>query len=148
MSKRISFKGSLAEGLEEKIKLSTLNGKRGYKIIKFETMNSAPGAGSYETITKVYSKTQGSGSTTVDFTEGDLIAVNYIEDGGAVTNGPASTQTMIFDNEVFNQDIFVTTASTQGTNPTNYYIELETVALTDIQATQLTLKNLRNIASR
>ena len=35
-----------------------------------------------------------------------------------------------------------------GTHETNYYIELETVALSDSQSTQLTLKNLRTIASR
>ena len=146
MSKTLSFRGKIAEGLEERIKLSTIKGKRGYKITKFETMSTAIGNTNFETITKIYSKSQGSGSTTVDFTESDLLGVSYIEDNHDPAY-PSSVQ-IIFDNEVFNQDIYVTSAGHTGTTPTNYYIELETVALTDIQATQLTLKNLRNIASR
>ena len=51
MSKIISFRGILGEGLEEKIKLSTLKGKIGYKIIKFQVMNSSPGVAHYETTT-------------------------------------------------------------------------------------------------
>ena len=146
MSKIISFRGILGEGLEEKIKLSTLKGKIGYKIIKFEVMNSTPGVDHYETTTKVYSKAQGAGSTNIDFSESDLLAAAYVEDNNQSTY-PLS-QTVIFDNEIFNQDIFVNTASTQGTVPVNYFIELETVALSDIQSTQITLKSLRTIASR
>ncbi len=149
MSKKISFKGSIPEGLEERIKLATLNGKVGYRITKFLTMNGTPGAANYETTTKVYAKPQGSGTTGVDFTESDLLAVSYIEDASAITSvGASMTQSIIFDNEVINQDIYVTTASLTGTVATNYYIELETMALSDSQSTQLTLKNLRAIASR
>jgi len=149
MSKTLSFKGVLDEGLEERIKLATLNGKRGYRITKFHTMDRTPGAANYETTTKIYSKAQGSGSTGVDFTESDLLAASYIEDASAITSvGASMSNTIIFDNVVFNQDIFVNSASLTGTAGTNYYIELETIALTDVQATQLTLKNLRNIASR
>ena len=146
MSKTLSFRGKLDEGLEEKINLATLNGKTGYKITKFTTMSSTPGDGNFETITKIYSKAQGSGSTGVDFTEGDLLAAVFSEDDAHPAY--ATTQTIIFDNEIFNQNIYVSTASLTGTIPVNYYIELETVALTDIQSTQLTLKNLRTVASR
>ena len=55
---------------------------------------------------------------------------------------------IVFDNEVFNQDIYINTAATTGTIPVNYHIELETVALSATESTQLTLKNLRTIASR
>ena len=81
-----------------------------------------------------------------DFTESNLLAVAYMEDD----NGPQNpmSNVVIFDNEVFNQNIFVSAASRTGTVPANYYIELETIALSESQATQLTLKNLRNIASR
>ena len=147
MSKKLSYRGSIPEGLTERIKLATLNGKRGYRITKFQTLASAPGASDYETTTKIYSKKQASGSTGIDFTESDLLAVSYIEDNGDPAY-PGNQFLAIFDNEVFNQDIFVTTASVTGTNPTNYYLELETIALSDTQATQLTLKSLRTLASR
>ena len=147
MSKKLSFRGSLAPGDEERIKLSTMNGKTGYRIIKFQTINASPGAVDYETTTKVYSKPQGAGSTGIDFTESDLLAVSYIEDQHS-TDNPGNQYTAIFDNEVFNQDIYVNTASLTGSVDTNYYLELETIALSDTQTTQLTLKSLRQIASR
>ena len=155
MSKTITFRGILAEGLEQKIKLSTLDGKQGYKIVKFQTMSSLVGANEYETMTNDQKailedinnyQTQGAGSTGVDFSESDLLAASYIEDNPS--HAYPLSETIFFDNEVFNQDIFVNTASLTGTVPVNYYIELETVKLTDVQSTQLTLKSLRQIASR
>ena len=97
MSKKLSYKGILDEGLEERIKLSTLNGKTGYKITKFQVISNTPGAAEYETTVKIYSKPQGSGSTSVDFTESDLLAVAYIEDNP--THAYPISETIIFDNE-------------------------------------------------
>ena len=85
----------------------------------------------------------------MDFGESDLLAASYIEDASAITSvGASMAQTIIFTQEVFNQDIFVNTASLTGTVPTNFYLELETVDLSDTQSTQLTLKSLRQVASR
>ena len=145
MGKKLSFKGIIAEGLQERIKLATQNGKRGYKILKFQTISKTPGVNDYETTTKIYTKSQaGAITTSVDFTEADLLAVSYIQDSSNLI----MSESVIFDNEVFNQDIYVTSAGVTGTVPTNYYIELETVELSDTESTQLTLKNLRTIASR
>jgi|TARA_Y100001951_G_C11242691_1_gene241482 hypothetical protein len=148
MSKILSFRGRLLDGVQQKIKLSTLNGKTGYKIKKFQTIQTTPGVADVELITKVYSKDQtGSLSTTVDFTEGDLLAIAVYNANSAAFNYPI-TNTVVFDNEVFNQDIYIYGGDTSGTADTNYYLELETVTLSDVQSTQLTLKNLRNLASR
>ena len=49
MSKTISYRGQLDDGLEDKINLSTIKGKVGYKITKFQIMNYAPGYDNYET---------------------------------------------------------------------------------------------------
>ena len=148
MSKKLSFRGKIDEGLVEKIKLSTLNGKTGYRITKFQTMITTPGVGGdYEAVTKIYSTKQSSGGTTVDFTEGDLLAVDYTS-GKDSPNYGIDPSIIIFDNEIFNQDIFVTYGAPTGTLPVNYYIELEVIPLTDNQTTQLTLKSLRTLASR
>jgi len=148
MSKKLSFRGILTDGVQEKINLSTLNGKRGYRITKFQIMQITPGSESVELTAKIYSKDQiGSIDAPVDFSEGDLLAVAVYNANGQAFNYPTS-QHVIFDNEVFNQDIFIYAYDTVATAPCNYYIELETVALTDTQSTQLTLKNLRTIASR
>ena len=146
MSKRISYRGQIPDGLEQKINLATLKGKTGYKIVNFVTMAYKPGEASYQTTTKIYSKRQGSGSTLVDFNESDLLAVSVIEDHEA--EHYPSSQNVVFDNEIFNQDIFISCDSLVGSLPTNYYLELETVELSDIQSTQLTLKNLRTIFSK
>lgn len=150
MSNTISFRGSITPGTDEqKIKLATINGKTGYKITKFQIMGSTPGAsgtGSYEYLCQIFNR-RTSPTSTVDFTNGDLMAVAYLE--GNASNQYADNMEVIFDNEITNQDIFVTGVDVGGgVQPFNYYIELERVTLTDVQSTQLTLKNLRTIASR
>ena len=55
--------------------------------------------------------------------------------------------TIIFDNMVFNQDIYITAKAEQGTN-VNYYIELEATKLALDENTVATLKDIRNITSR
>ena len=148
MSKKLSFRGRLLDGVQQKIKLSTLNGKTGYKIKKFQTIQVNPGTDSVELICKIYSKDQtGSLANSVDFTEGDLLAVAIYNGNAAAFNYPTN-ETIIFDNEVFNQDIFIYAGDTIATADTNFYLELETVKLSDVQSTQLTLKNLRTIAGR
>lgn len=148
MSKTISYKGRLAMGLQEEINCKTNNGKTGYKITKFQIISTVPGGNDAETVLKIYTKSQeGAISPTVDFTESDLLAVAYYKDGaGANQDGDV---VIIFDNSPFNQNIFVTADDgSSATIPFNYYIELETMPLNDIETTQLTLKSLRNIASR
>tara|TARA_Y100000593_G_C4059456_1_gene213669 strand:+ start:38 stop:493 length:456 start_codon:yes stop_codon:yes gene_type:complete len=151
MSKTLSFRGKLDMGLQNRIKLATLNGKTGYRITKFQTMSTTPGTAAgtgIELICQIFKTDQtGAITSTVDFTEGNLLAVTYLKDGVAASD--AGKETIIFDQEVFNQDIYISMTDASGnTIPGNYYIELETVKLTDVQSTQLTLKNLRNIASR
>jgi hypothetical protein len=149
MSKILSFRGKLNVGVQEKIKLSTIKGKVGYRIKKFEIMTVAPGTAAFEYCAKVFTKDQtGNIVETVDFSESDLLAAvcSFMNSD----NVGIFTDQIIFDNQVFNQDIFVYVTDTKaaaGANQCNYYIELETMGLTDIQATQLTLKNLRVITS-
>jgi|TARA_R110000824_G_scaffold80568_1_gene202687 hypothetical protein len=148
MSKTLSFRGQLPIGLQDQIRLKTLKGKTGYKITKFQIMSNSPGAtGSTEFICKIFNKTQSSVSTAVDFTDSELLAVAYQSDH--VDSAYPVSETIVFDNAMFNQDIFVSVADAGGaTVPCNYYIELEAMAITDLQATQLTLQSLRNLHSR
>ena len=147
MSKKLSFKGSIIPAADEqRIKLATLDGKTGYRITKFQIISSTPGVGNEENICQIHTRREGP-SATVDFTNDSLMAVCFTSNVNAVTSG--YHETIIFDNKVVNQDIFISgTDAAGGTVPFNYYIETETVALSDLQSTQLTLKNLRNIASR
>ena len=135
-------------GLQDKINLRTVKGKVGYKITKFQIINEDPGASSVELIAKIYTKDQtGSISPTVDFTESDLIAMAYYIDkpGGNDFVG----ENVIFDDVVVNQNIFISAQDSGGnTKECNYYIEMESMALSDLESTMLTLKNLRTVTSR
>jgi hypothetical protein len=150
MSKTISFRNMLADGGQDRIKLTTLNGKKGYRIVNFAVMTSEPGEHQHESTVKVYKKEQSSVDNTVDFNDATLLAAAAWNSGNSQGGQDALWVPLvqIFDNEIFNQDIYVTHSETDGSNPINYYIELEVMDLTDIQATQLTLKSLRTIASR
>tara|TARA_Y100000114_G_C11571148_1_gene236462 strand:- start:104 stop:550 length:447 start_codon:yes stop_codon:yes gene_type:complete len=148
MSKKISYRGTIPIGEQEKIRLKTNNGKTGYSISKFQILPTDPGTTNEELICQVFSTDQtGSIGTNVAFTDSDLLAVAFYTNNSnlAYTN---NEDVIIFDNVKFNQDIFVTmTNAAGGTDPANYYIELETMPLSDIEATQLTLQSIRQVMS-
>ena len=148
MSKKLSYRGTLAIGQEDRIRLRTLKGKVGYKIVKFQIMSTTPGAtgtGTYEYIGKITKIKDSNIGTVVNFTDGNLLAVIYYQDSASAGDNN-DDGTVIFDNEIINQDIFVNITDASGnTTPCNYYIELEAMALTDLEATQITLKSLRTI---
>ena len=133
-------------GEQDRIKLSTINGKTGYKIKKFQILSQQPGQSNVEFIAKITKTDQtGNITNTVDFTDNDLLAVAYYQDEG---NAARQNETIIFDNQKFNQDIFVNiTDGASATTRCNYYIELETMPLSDLEATYLTLQNIRDITS-
>ena len=147
MSKTISFRGALPIGEQDRIRLKTNNGKVGYKITKFQVITTTPGGGSTEMIGQIFKTDQtGNITTTVDFTDSDLLAMAFYQDGATIDN--TQNTTVIFDNEKFNQDIFVNITDASGsTVPGNYYIELEAMSLTDLETTMLTLQSIRQVTS-
>jgi hypothetical protein len=147
MSKIKTFKGQLPIGEQKKLLLSTNDGLTGYKIKKFQLMPGQPGSQMVELVGQIFLTDQtGSITTAVNFNDPDLLAVAYYEDNvasGGVLEGLSNV--VIFDNETFNQDIFVNiTDATGGTNPANYYIELEQFKIDINTATYHTLKNIRS----
>ena len=145
MSKTISYRGTLPMGEQNRIRLKTNTGKTGYKITKFQILSNTPGAASSEFIAKITKTDQtGSIAATVNFTDADLLACAYLQENASVS--VPQSETIIFDNEKFNQDIFINiTDASGGTVECNYYIELETMALSDLETTYLTLQSIRTI---
>tara|TARA_R100001086_G_C11659054_1_gene209592 strand:+ start:91 stop:534 length:444 start_codon:yes stop_codon:yes gene_type:complete len=146
MSRTISYRGQLPVGEQDRIRLKTNTGKTGYKISKFSIIGQKPGVVDGEYVAQIF-KTDQTGNITnfVEFSDADLLAVSYLKEGGGAAESFA--QTVIFDNEKFNQDIFINiTHAGGGTVPCNYYIELETMALSDLEATMLTLQSLRSVS--
>ena len=137
-----TFRGLLADDGQDRIRLSTIKGKVGYKIVKFQVVNQAPGTQDIETTTQIFKSEQSSVVATVNFTDSDLLAVVIYRTGSGLNE--ISTTDIIFDNEIFNQDIFVTYKNVgAGTDSINYYIELEVIPLDDAGAEYTTLKDMR-----
>jgi len=139
-----TFRGLLADGGQDRIRLGTIKGKVGYRIVKFQGISITPGTADSESTVQIFKTEQASVSTstaTVNFTDSDLLAAFYYVDEASDTTGAVST--VIFDQEIFNQDIYVTHTATSGTTGMNYYIELEVIPLDDAGAEYTTLKDLR-----
>tara|TARA_Y100001938_G_C7832961_1_gene302288 strand:+ start:111 stop:557 length:447 start_codon:yes stop_codon:yes gene_type:complete len=147
MSKTLSYRGTLPIGEQDRIRLKTNTGKTGYKIIKFQIISTAPGGADAEFIGQIFKTDQtGSIGTDVNFTDSDLLAVAYHKSDSSGSAG-VTDDVIIFDNEKFNQDIFVNITDKSGaTVPCNYYIELQSMALSDLESTMLTLQSLRSIS--
>ena len=144
MSKIKTYKGQLAIGEQEKIHLSTRDGLTGYRITKFQLISKTPGVDADVAFVGQIFLTDQTGSITnvVDFSNADLLAVAFYN--AEHTTG-RSTETIIFDKETFNQDIFINvTDADGGTKRANYYIELEQFKLDLNTATYHTLKNIRS----
>ena len=137
-----SFKGLLTDGGQDQIRLSTIKGKVGYKIVKLEIIPEVPGTVDQESVVKIFKTQQTTINGEVNFSEGDLLGVAYIE--STTSTAPATIGPIIFDNEIFNQDIFVTHKDVGvGGRSGNYYLELEVIPLTDQGAEYTTLKDIR-----
>jgi hypothetical protein len=135
-----TFRGTV----EEKINLKTIRGEVGYRIVKFQIMGHEPGVSVQESVVLVWKKEQSTVTGAIDFTDVDLLgaAVLQMHDSSAYQ----FTTDVIFDKEIFNQDIFITHKDVDGTRLCNYYLELEEVKLDLNQNTVATLKDIRNHA--
>jgi len=141
-----SFRGKIADGSIDTVVLHTNTGSTGYRIKKMEIMHAEPGQQDAEHTIKIFSVPQTTATNAIDFSDNTLLAAAYLTDDKA-TLGAAST-VIVFDNVTFNQDIYVTHEDTGGSQPCNYYIELEQVNLSLDENTVATLKDIRNIASQ
>jgi len=137
-----TFRGLLADGGQDRIRLQTIKGKVGYRIVKFQLMTEKPGTTDYEQIVKIFKSSQSSIVEAINFTDSDLLAAGFTE-GAAATNFIGNPMTIIFDQEIFNQDIFISHFDAKGALPCNYYLELEVIPLDDAGAEYTTLKDMR-----
>jgi len=139
-----TFRGLLADGGQNRIRLSTIKGKVGYKIVKFELVSYNPASDDSENTIAIWKGSVAASAATkyINFTDSDLLAAGYIENGAS--NEKAMTITIIFDNEMFNQDIYITNqVGDVASDGVNYYLELEVVPLDDKGAEYTTIRDLR-----
>jgi len=140
-----TYRGLLADGAQEKIPLATKDGSVGYRIVKFQILPNTPGTGSdVEGVAQIFKASQSSITGTVDFSDNDLLGAAYYEDAQNLSAN--SSIQIIFDGEIFNQDIFITYKVLSGSQKMNYYIELEQMKLDHTQNMSATLKAIRGSA--
>ena len=137
-----TFRGLMTDGAIDTISLHTNDGSIGYRIVKFQLMPSSFNATDEYTI-QIWKTPQTSALTYQDFSDQALLAVAYIETVAGAAEGVSPS--IIFDKEIFNQDIYVTAKSQAGAS-CNYYIELEQVKLDLNENTVATLKDIRNLS--
>lgn len=95
-----------------------------------------------ESTMKIYSVPQTTATNQIDFNDPTLLAAGYIT-AHVTANDYPEDQNIVFDNTIFNQDIYVTLRGHSYTASLNYYIELEQVKLDLNEATVATLKDMR-----
>jgi len=136
-----TFRGLLVDGGQDTINLHTNDGKIGYRIVKFQCMQD--GFGNSEMVIKIYKKKQTTFTSTIDFNDNTLLAACMISGSSGGEAYPEDVS-VIFDSEIFNQDIYVTAGASSSPDPTNYYIELEQISLDLNESTVATLQSIRN----
>ena len=139
-----TFRGILADDGQDRIRLSTIKGKVGYKIVKFQVMGPDESETAEATI-KIYKKEQSSIDGTINFTDSDLLAAALYQQNVTGQTYPID-MAVIFDNEIINQDIYITQKGGAASALINYYIELEVITLTDQGAEYTTIRDLRSNA--
>jgi len=138
-----TFRGLLASGGQDRIRLQTIKGKVGYRIIKFQIMPDDPGLSTVKHVMKVYRSSQSTINDSVDFSDSGLLGAAVLTEGSTGGSGTIGHSVIIFDRELFNQDIFITNSETENNQPGNYYMELEVIPLDDAGAEYTTLKDIR-----
>ena len=139
-----SFRAKIADDSIDTIALHTNTGSTGYRIVKLEVM-PADTAKLQQSVLKVYKIPQTTADDDIDFSDNTMIAAAYLTKNDD-TKYPIVLSSF-FDNEIFNQDIYVTHKDASTGEPINYYIELEAMPLSLDENTVATLKDIRNIKS-
>jgi len=136
-----TFRGKMIDGAQDTIVLHTNDGSTGYRIVKFQVMGPDNNT-NFEHVIKIYKISQTTIDADIDFSDNTLLAAALI--GGDAGTDVLTTPVVIFDQEIFNQDIYITSKGHDATTDINYYIELEQIKLDLSENTVATLKDIRN----
>jgi hypothetical protein len=139
-----TFKGLLADGEVKTIRLSTKDGLTGYKIVKFQLFPEKPGQDAQESIVIIESLEPSAATGTVNFDSPTLLAVSLTANDTNLEQGRIPPpDTVVIDNKMINQDIYISHKDMLTGAKCNFYIELEQVKLELNEATVATLKDMR-----
>ena len=126
MSKIKTLRGKLLNDSQEKIYLAGDESDQGYKITKFQLMGVNENT-DYEVTIQIFKTKQTSFTDDVNFDDDSLIAAALYSD--STSGGEFASQTIVFDHEVVNQDLYIAASGPTFASPMNYYIEMEQVTM-------------------
>jgi len=139
-----SFRGLLAEGEQQRIRIQGPLGAIAWRITKFEVMGNKPGiSSSVESIVSIWREEQTSVATSafeVNFDNEDLLATAIWAMGETTYNIDTA---VVFDNALFSRNIWVTHTDNAAAEACNYYIELEEVKISAAGMAQLAVAAAR-----
>jgi len=136
-----SFRGLLADGGQDRIRIQGSVGSIAWRITKFQIFPSTPGTTSYEHVVKIYREEQDTVDAAVDFTDTELLGVAFLE--GNDNNYYVDGLTVVFDNTLFTRNIYITSKDASTGESANYYIELEEVKVSAAGMAQLSVAAAR-----
>jgi len=139
-----SFRGLLADGGQDKIRIEGATGQIAWRISKFEIFPNLPGTEASESTIQIWREEQdtiSSDTATVDFKNDELLAASFLGLGSNAKE--TSAVVTIFDNALFVRNIYTTHTNTDGTGSCNYYIELEEVKVSAAGMAQLAVAAAR-----
>jgi hypothetical protein len=137
-----SFRGLLADGAQERIRIQGATGEIAWRITKFAIIAKTPGTQTQESIVKIFREDQTTIDGVINFDDDELLAAGYYRDNS--NDIYSHSELIIFDNSLFSRNIFVTHSDAGGGgNLCNYYIELEEVKVSAAGMAQLSVAAAR-----
>ena len=136
-----SFRGQLKDEQQRTIRLGTNDGLTGYRIKKFQVMGPDQSETAESTVL-IWKTKQDTIGNDINFNSPLLLAACIYQQNVTGQNYPIDS-VVIFDSEVFNQDIYISQRGSAASAVINYYVELEQVKLDLNEATVATLKDMR-----
>jgi len=140
-----SFKGLLADGAQERIRIQGATGEIAWRITKFQIMMKTPGTGGgTESIVKIYREEQTTVDGVIDFGNDELLGAAYISEQDNAQYPPGIV--IVFDNALFSRNIWITHNDIDGSHNINYYMELEEVKVSAAGMAQLAVAAARRVS--
>ena len=136
-----SFRGLLADGAQERIRIQGATGTIAWRIVKFELMAELVGTADQESVVKIYRENQSSVDGVINFTDDELLAAGFWR-STAATDRPIVDK-VIFDNTLFVRNIYITHSDVDSSFNCNYYLELEEVKVSATGMAQLAVTAAR-----
>jgi len=137
-----SFRGFLANGKQDKIRIQGPIGAIAWRITKLDLISEAPASTTQETVVKVFREDGETIDANINFTQDSLLAAGYFEGHSNSTDFGGTI--IVFDGDLFVRDIYIMGVDGSGGDmPINYVIELEEVKVSRAGMAQLAVAAAR-----